>query len=151
MKLIAILMLALVPYFSAPMSAVAEAKAEAGKHFFEPTQDDWNCCAVEIVAQQARYAAAKKAGDYDIAKAEAVWHFQIAWLINNEAFDLITAKDASIADVQKALTLLSGIGKVLDQAEQEAHHADEWQDCRVKAGKNLAAAQERFKALEKSK
>ncbi len=59
------------------------------KVYFEPTQDDCNCCWREIEDQVKAYQEAKAAGDFEGARENALFHFQKAWLWNNQAYAYI--------------------------------------------------------------
>lgn len=121
------------------------------KLHFEPTQADWNCCAKAIVAQQSEYVTAKKAKEYHKAHKLALWHFQRAWLSNNEAHDIIVKnqKDIDISELKQAQGFLALANLHILAAIEAGHHMDEVDACAAKVTSNLTASDKLIKkALE---
>lgn len=168
LKVIAIL-LALTPALFHTRTAQAEERtiaaslageAPVAHKYFEPTVDEWNCCAKDIRAQQARYAAARDKKDYEGARAEAIWNFQIAWQYNNEANALLSSKAIwedkekikdAIALLDKAEASLEADAKLKEHADDKrAIHARDIVKCQEKIDANRKAANDQIKALEKA-
>lgn len=53
--------------------------------FFEPTQEDYDCCHVEVQGQYHNYLDAKGAGDYTEAVRLSLFYWTRGWLHFNEA------------------------------------------------------------------
>ena len=99
----------------AVFAATQAQSAEEPKHFFEPTQADYDCCNSAIMAQQSRYAVAKSNSDYEKALKEALFNWTTAWLHFNKAMDVAQGEGAW----NNAATLTSALG-YLDKAEASA-------------------------------
>lgn len=67
---------------------------KSGAKFFEPTQQDFNCCSQAIVDQQDAYYTAKEAGDYEQAVDNALFYWTRAWAHFNKGIDTITKSGA---------------------------------------------------------
>ena len=121
MKLIAVLFFVLAAQLSAGVTETAK--------FFEPTQEDWNTSAPAIVAQQAKYVAAKDAKDYPLARGLALWHFQIMWLYFNEGIALFNEANGNVSVLKEAQNLFAAARDQAGKAKEAGHKKKEWTAC----------------------
>jgi hypothetical protein len=146
MRLIAMLLLfsaltVTTAFADAPTTAQGEARV-----FFEPTQEDFDCCHVEIGEQQTRYEKAKGNGDYDEAVANALYFWTRAWLHFNEGI-----KVWGMGGVKKTAEELNEALALLDKAEADAIKAEpssQTKDCLAKVKRNRKTIATQLKAVE---
>ena len=116
-----------------PTSGTGTAKA----FYFKPTQDEYNCCHRGIADQMDRYRQAKEAGDLETALANALFHFQKAWLWNNAAFEYLSSQDKLLeGNLEKCRDWLEQAIKEAD-AEKLPRYQDQAAACKKKAAGTL--------------
>jgi len=118
-----------------PTSGTGTAKA----FYFEPTQDEYDCCHRGISDQMDRYREAKEIGDFDTALANTLFHFQKAWLWNNLAWAYLSSmKPASYTqgNLEKCIFWLKNAIKEAN-IEKLPRYQAEASKCRKTAQKTL--------------
>ena len=143
-----ILLLALAPLAWAVQADPTSGTQGADKLFFEPTQDDYDTSWRAIGDQRDRYLQAKDNQAWEEARALAMFHFQVAWLYNNEAYAYIqTGQDAKEGLTNAEALLLQAIKSA--EAEKLPKFKAEAADCLKKAKKNLAAVRTRLDVFKR--
>lgn len=100
--------MALVALALCAQTAMADEKIESVK-FFEPTQQDYNCCSKDIKAQQHRYQVAKDQKHWQDAADNALFYWTRAWVHFNWAVATAYSKTGwkDEAALKDALSFLS--------------------------------------------
>jgi hypothetical protein len=128
-------------------SHVSAFAINSGK-IFEPSKEDFKKNSKAISAQQKAYIEAKEAGDYFKAHANTLWHFQDAWLFNNEAFGILSRNWDDIDSLNYAFDLLQLAEDSLAKAEDAGHHIEQVEACQEKVTKNKKAVLDRIAVLK---
>lgn len=125
--------------------ASAEFRSEDGT-YFEPTKQEQSENSEDIQWQQELYEKSKNAKNYYGARKSALFHFQLAWLYNNEAYYKI--KEYQDPKKFHALYLIKLketqelIHKGLEHvaaARRAGHHMNEVRQSEIMLNRNLTA------------